>query len=717
MIPTALAAGIPVRLRRPLMLLVAALALALVMLAFSPVDAAHAACKPPGVPQMPGSGAAGFLDPATAEPSETTIYGQYGWAGLKWYNCELGGPIAGNEWAGDPVAGIDTLIGNFLIGAAAFLASLMTALHKWNADPSGLLEPIDSLLVGLSDMTREIVFDNWIVAVMALGGLAILVAALTRQVRKTAYTCLATLGAFAFMAFIGTYPVQIAQGVDGVASSVINTADQRSLEEAGISAPPDEAMGAILNDRLLWPLWARGQTNNPDQSTVQPTDDENDFTNQFFKASAMRWSEVESENPDRMRDRYNDIYQAVKDSSKNSGMTQTVKGQSYNRTAMGFVAAAEMVLVAAIRVPAEALVLGGVILFRFIPIIGPVFAILAILEQTRSATMFGLKAVFASVYNVVLYGIIAAIHTALLAYMVNNADLGFTLIISVILTYVFWKLAKPFRSLTKPATGDEIARAGEDAASGLTRSPADHALRLWALANGAKAVAGRGGGEAPQPQPQQEPASSAGQVYNHQQVLVMAGSDFVRPHPGPTPRAAYQWPETAGSIPATPAPAALPAGPAATAGTAAPASEVVPERGPIVVHPDQSRQVVPERGPIVVHPDQSRQAPTTGQPGEVSVDGRSLRADDRSEARATAHALAPLLQRQQAEQANHVPNAEIVNNVEHSHQEAVLFSPQHHISQTSYTELEKRYFIPPTMRPENTDQPAELFIPGDTQED
>ena len=180
----------------------------------------------------------------------------------------------------------------------------------------------------------------------------------------------------------------------------------------------------------------------------------------------------------------------------------------------------------------------------------------------------------------------------------------------------------------------------------------------------------------------------------------MAGSDFVRPHPGPTPRAAYQWPETAGSIPATPAPAALPAGPAATAGTAAPASEVVPERGPIVVHPDQSRQ-----------------APTTGQPREVSVDGRSLRADDRSEARATAHALAPLLQRQQAEQANQVPNAEIVNNVEHSHQEAVLFSPQHHISQTSYTELEKRYFIPPTMRPENTDQPAELFIPGDTQED
>lgn len=455
--------------RRLLTLLALIGMIVLAIIVFTPPPAAFADCKPDGLPAQAGTGISGSIDPATSDPSNANYYGNYGWAGLRWYTCDIGN----TSFTKDNFAEIDTFMGSSLMGGAAFEGSLMTAMHKWTAQPKVFLEPIDQKVAQLSEVTRTVLFDQWIYPVIAFAALGVIMLAVTKKVRPAVMTVGVAALACGFVSIISTAPLAVAQSTDGVASSIVSAADAQALKYAGIptgSAATDqknskgqhivganesEATGAVLNDAMLQPLWRLGELGSTDWTANSDA---------LWRASVASWSEVKKGyKPETKRDDYNTAVDKVKNNQQTANEYTTIKGQSYNRTGAGFIALVEMSIVGAIRVIADALIFLGMLVMRFVPLFGPLFALLAIPEATRGAATAGLKVVAASIFNVIVFGVIAAVHTALIAVLyigsVNAAGNIFVVtVLSALCTFFLLKISKPYRSVTRLATGTAVSQ-------------------------------------------------------------------------------------------------------------------------------------------------------------------------------------------------------------------------------------------------------------------
>lgn len=438
-------------------------------------EAAIAKCQPDGVPERAGAGFAGLLDSRNSTMSGNSLYGDYGYAGLTWHACDLGGPIAGNEWAGNPDAMLDTTVGNAGLGLAKWIAALASGLHAWNANPSETLKPFDDTLVQLSNFVRELVVEEWAIVSLLIGAAFMFVWAITKEARKAMVSALIFCLATGFLAIVGAQPLRVAQSIDGVAASVVNESDQRSLAIAGIDAAPEEAIGAILNDQILYPLWAKGALGRDDQTKAGA----DTYANRLYRAQATTYDEANVSAEDKSNE-YEDIFDELGD-SEDAQLQDTLRGKSYyNRSAMGVGAAIISILVSGIRIVSEFLIFASVLIFRFIPIIGPIFAVLAMNKFTRGIAREGLNMVGAAAINVVIFGVCASLHTAVIAFFAARFDFAPLMFAAAIVTYVFWTFTRPFRSLTQLATGGRISGAMHGATD---LNPMNKLLGAWALIN------------------------------------------------------------------------------------------------------------------------------------------------------------------------------------------------------------------------------------------
>lgn len=455
--------------------LLAVAALVGVLLAVILPDAAYAKCQPEGVPDAAGSGVTGLLDHRSATMEGDSLYGDYGYSGLTWHACDLGGPIAGNEWAGDPDAMMDTKIGNAGLGLAKWLAAAATGLHSWNTNTGEVLQPLDDMIVKLSELTRTLVVDQWFIMFILLAAVMLFAWSFTKEVRKSMMTAGAFLASVGFLAVVGTAPLTVAHAIDDVGHSVTSTADQKALEAAGITAEPDEAMGAILNDQILYPLWAKGALGSDDQTAAGA----DTWATKLYKASATTYDETDVDPKDKKKD-YEDIYNKL-GKGEDKQLQQFMKGQGYNRAGVGLAALIQSGLVSAVRIASEALIFASKLIFRFIPIIGPIFAVLGVWHVTRGVAKEGLNMVGAAAINVIVFGVLAALHTTLIAFMAKNLDFAPMLFFSAIVTYIFWKFTKPFRSLTEMVSPSSVKQSMHGASN---LNPMGMAMGAWALLNG-----------------------------------------------------------------------------------------------------------------------------------------------------------------------------------------------------------------------------------------
>lgn len=464
--------------------LVVALLMVTSVLTLSPL--ALAECKPAGIPATAGDGVAGSIAPQVEAPTGGNLYGEYGFGGMRWNTCDItafGSPVP------DMGAEYSTWIGNTYLDFAATLGAAMTALHGWVGNMTTFLQPLDQVIGQLSDITREVLFNNWILVVVVLAAITIIAAAVTKKVRAALTTALAVCGAIGFVAVVGSAPLQIAQAADGVVASVVSETDARALAfvtessesgEATATASADEALGAILMDAVLMPMWRMGTVGSAENT---------DTANNLYRASTISYPE-KAENPpspDDKKNEYNDAVEVIKNNPETAAQYQAIKGQTYVRPGVGGIAAFAMLVIAAVRIPAEGLMLVGVLVMRFIPILGPLFALLAILPVTRPAAIAGLKIVAASVVNVLIFGLIASLHLALIAILYfrmgfNNPYIS--LVLSLVLTFVFWKFAKPFRSLVRLGKPTESVNALAGTASAPGQAMSATANTITSLVTG-----------------------------------------------------------------------------------------------------------------------------------------------------------------------------------------------------------------------------------------
>lgn len=468
-----------------LLLLAGASAMLLILLL---PDAAMAKCQPPGVPERAGSGVPGLLDSRSTTMQGDSYYGDYGYAGLTWHACDLGGPIRGNEWAGDPDAMLDTRIGNAGLGIAKWIAAAVTGLHAYNSDPSAALESFDGIVESMSTLVRELVVDQWMVLAIVISAICMFVWAATQETRKVLMSAGSFLAAVAFISFVGTYPIQVAQAIDGVGSNAIAAADQRSLEVAGIDAEPQEAVGAIIHDNIMYPLWAKGALGSDEQTAPH----EDTWANDLYRAGATTYDQTDVSEKEKKKE-YEKIYNEL-GKSEDTHMQTVMKGQGYNRAGIGAIMLVMTGIVAVIRVLAEFLIFSSLIVFRFIPIVGPIFAVLAVVPATRTIAKMGLNIVGAAAINAVIFGVVASLHTALTGFYANNLDFGLMLVMSLVTTYLIWKFTKPFRSITQMVSPTSVSASISD---GADVNPMGKLMKAWALFNTGKAVGDRDDKRAP----------------------------------------------------------------------------------------------------------------------------------------------------------------------------------------------------------------------------
>ena len=175
-------------------------------------------CKPDGVPNAAGSGIPGLVDDPTPNPSGETYYGEYGWAGLKWYTCDLG---SGPDAVADPIAVLDTYFGNAGMGAATVESSAMTQLHEWAVDPGELLNPVDKVVNRVTKILRRALWNVWAPPVIILAAIVIVWHANTQQVRRSLSTVVAILISCGVVGWIMLGPVKAAQTFDDAVSSMV----------------------------------------------------------------------------------------------------------------------------------------------------------------------------------------------------------------------------------------------------------------------------------------------------------------------------------------------------------------------------------------------------------------------------------------------------------------------------------------------------------------
>src|SRR4051812_11059241 len=133
-------------------------------------------CTDAPAPEVPGRGLTGFFAgepdplPAPGDPfaanSTTTIYEQYGYAGLRWNNYDLGcGPDATR--APDAVAG--TAIANWLFNLPKVAVAFTNAVVGVAFDPS-FFSVFDPVVADVSDALYTDVFTAWVPLTLAATG-------------------------------------------------------------------------------------------------------------------------------------------------------------------------------------------------------------------------------------------------------------------------------------------------------------------------------------------------------------------------------------------------------------------------------------------------------------------------------------------------------------------------------------------------------------------
>ena len=224
-------------------------------------------CKDAPTAQMPGTGLPGYLDPGPSTPPPpgdpfathptTSVYEQYGYAGLSWHTYDLG---CGGGLR-DTDATVDTAIGNAFLSGAVWLTSAANGLHAKVSHPHTYMAPLDDVVTAVTHRLRDAIWNPWGGA--ALVGVAALLLWYSTAGRLSTVTSAAAWAVLvlAVVAGLAQYPSRVASFFDSTVTSSIAAVNTTSAGLARLPATSDpaRAQGALLTDRICYDAWVRGE--------------------------------------------------------------------------------------------------------------------------------------------------------------------------------------------------------------------------------------------------------------------------------------------------------------------------------------------------------------------------------------------------------------------------------------------------------------------------
>lgn len=481
-------------------------------------------CKQAPTPDMPGAGMGGFFAgapdklPVDEDPfvagSNTTMYEQYGYAGLRWSTYDLG---CGPDMMRQPDAVIGTSMSNWMMQAPIALTALTGSLTKVAFDP-GFLGVLDPSTEQVSAVLHDNLFASWAPGIIALLGMIIILASRRQALSTTA----GAVGWAVLVVLLATalfrWPVEAGQAADDTVTTTLGTVASK-LSGHGDDLDPGTAVASNVEEAILYRGWLAGNFGSPDSQTAKT------YGAALFKAQALTWREAdlvrrEPEQGMKLIERKQEEYAAVAEAIKNDdpGAYEYLTGQR-SETRVGYAALA--VLGAFLALPfllvSALLMLGCFLIVRLAVMMFPAFAVLGLLPATRGIVVGLGRTVGAAVVNALIFGIGAVVTIAVIGILFHpggGTPAWLSLVLMPVFSFMMWVALKPFRRLTTVVSrggdpfGDMTGSFGRASRSG--RRLAKRAVVIGATAATSGAAAGAAVGEALEEQSNEPPQRAEG---------------------------------------------------------------------------------------------------------------------------------------------------------------------------------------------------------------
>jgi uncharacterized membrane protein len=424
----------------------------------SPVRAADFDCKESPTPDMPGRGLAAFFQkepdpiPAQGDPfapgAKTTIYEQYGYAGLRWETYDLG---CGPDSARHPDAVIGTALSNWMMNVPIALTALTASITETAFEPT-FLNVFDPAITKVSQALHDSLFATWVPVVIALLGILILF----RARRAALATTAAAIGWALMVVLVATaifrWPIEAGHFADDTVTSTLGTV-VGDVNGAGQATKPGVAVASSVHESMFYTTWLAGTLGSTDSETAKK------YGPDLFKVQALTWHEAQivENDPDRgqelidaKKDRYGEIAGQIKNEDPAAYEHLTGKRPDTRigyamLSGLGAMLALPFLLISAL------LLLGSFLIVRLAVMLFPAFATLGVFPAGRGAVLGIGRTVGAALINAVIFGIGAAVTIRVLGVILDPASklpgwLAFVLM--PLFGFMMWMALKPFRRLT-----------------------------------------------------------------------------------------------------------------------------------------------------------------------------------------------------------------------------------------------------------------------------
>ncbi len=419
-------------------------------------------CKEAPIPQRPGTGLPGALDPAPdplpvagdpfAQSPSTSVYEQYGYAGLTWHTYDLGcgGSVR------DPAAATDTMIGNVLLSCAVWLTAATNGLHNKVADPASYMGPLDEVVETVTTRLRESIWSPW-GAVAVLGVAALLLVQAMRGSFPTVVAGAAWAAlVLAAVAGVTQYPSRASGFFDDTITSTIGsiqarTAGVQTSTEPGQSSA--RAQGALIVDRVLYDAWLRGQLGSSDSAAADR------WGPVLFQASAVTWSEsAAASTPEATNQLNEDKVTQWKETAdeiaeQDPATYAILQGKAGGRMGTGLMALFGAVFVDLFRLVADVFLLAGLVMLRLLVMFLPAAAVIGVFAPLSGVVKQMANIGGAAVVNVVAFSAGSVVYTAAISAVLSTADdvgMGImALVLCLVITLASFILMAPLLSFTR----------------------------------------------------------------------------------------------------------------------------------------------------------------------------------------------------------------------------------------------------------------------------
>lgn len=470
-----------------------------------PVRAIDLDCKESPTPDMPGQGLAGFFGPAPetlppeedpfAEASSTTVYEQYGFAGLRWHNYDLGcGPDAANN----PEAVIGTSVANWVTNLPVAFASLTASVTDVAFHPT-FLDVFDPMLTRVSTALHDSLFARWAPAIVALIGIGLLIKARGMSLATSAAAIAWALFVVVVAAALFRWPVQAGHFADQTVSSTLGSVAQGLNGDKGVD--PATSVASSVQSSILYTAWLAGELGSTDSATAKK------YGPELFKTQALTWREahlVETDPEagkaliDAKKERFGQLAEAIKTEDPSAYEFLTGK-RSDTRVGYAFLSALATLLALPFLLVSALMMLGSFFVVRLAVMLFPAFATLGLFPAARGIVIGIGRTVGAALVNAVIFGVGAAVTVLMIGLILDPANgipAWLRLVLLPLVSLIMWLALKPFRRLTSMAgiSGDPFtdgASLGNGAAGARRFGKKVAGLAAGAATGGAAGVAAK----------------------------------------------------------------------------------------------------------------------------------------------------------------------------------------------------------------------------------